>query len=181
MSTQQDIKGRDEVAELYRKYNLRMGKDIYKNEKQNYIIVTRTGIEIIQAVDKIMVDFEVVSISHDYCAIKAIAYRKADKSDKIETFGSAKLGQYVEIEAKTKDGRSYKKNKLEGGSTDSFYIIEMAEKRALSRAVLKICGFYKHHVFGEDENMDLTQEAKESSPSSAGTKASSAINQVLKK
>jgi hypothetical protein len=27
----------------------------------------------------------------------------------------------------------------------------MAEKRALSRAVLKLAGFYQHNVYGEDE------------------------------
>ena len=31
------------------------------------------------------------------------------------------------------------------------YPVAMAEKRAMSRAVLKLAGFYEHQVFGEDE------------------------------
>jgi hypothetical protein len=34
----------------------------------------------------------------------------------------------------------------------------MAEKRALSRVVLKIAGFYKHGVFGEDESDDFKKK-----------------------
>ena len=33
------------------------------------------------------------------------------------------------------------------------YLLEMAEKRAKSRAVLMLCGFYEHGVFGEDEDV----------------------------
>jgi len=36
----------------------------------------------------------------------------------------------------------------------------MAEKRALSRLVLKTCGFYELGVFGEDESEDF-KESKE--------------------
>ena len=31
----------------------------------------------------------------------------------------------------------------------------MAEKRAMSRAVLKLAGFYQHGVFSEDESDDF--------------------------
>jgi hypothetical protein len=34
------------------------------------------------------------------------------------------------------------------------YPIAMAEKRALSRAVLKLAGFYQHNVYSEDELND---------------------------
>ena len=34
----------------------------------------------------------------------------------------------------------------------------MAEKRALARAVLKLCGAYKHGVYGEDEADDFKQK-----------------------
>jgi hypothetical protein len=33
--------------------------------------------------------------------------------------------------------------------------MEMAEKRAMSRAVLKLTGFYELGVFGEDESEDF--------------------------
>ena len=56
----------------------------------------------------------------------------------IQTFGSALKG----VDFKT-------------GNTNSWYVIEMAEKRAMSRAVLKLTGFYELGVFGEDESEDF--------------------------
>jgi len=53
----------------------------------------------------------------------------------IETFGSALKG-----------------NTFKDGNTNSWYVMEMAEKRAMSRAVLKLAGFYELGVFGEDES-----------------------------
>ena len=53
----------------------------------------------------------------------------------IETFGSALKG-----------------NTFKDGTTNSWYVMEMAEKRAMSRAVLKLAGFYELGVFGEDES-----------------------------
>ena len=46
-------------------------------------------------------------------------------------------------------------------NTKQSYPVAMAEKRALSRAVLKITGFYKYGVFGEDESDDFKSKAKE--------------------
>jgi len=34
----------------------------------------------------------------------------------------------------------------------------MAEKRAMSRIVLKVCGFYELGVFGEDESEDFKRK-----------------------
>ena len=35
----------------------------------------------------------------------------------------------------------------------SKHLVEMAEKRALSRAILKVTNMYEHGVFGEDEDV----------------------------
>ena len=59
----------------------------------------------------------------------------------IETFGSALKGD------------NYK-----DGNCNSWYVAEMAEKRALSRAVLKLTGFYELGVFGEDESDDFKKK-----------------------
>jgi len=40
--------------------------------------------------------------------------------------------------------------------------VEIAEKRALSRAVLKICGAYRYGVFGEDESDDFKKPRRHS-------------------
>lgn len=118
---------REKLKELYKKYEL-TEKNIFKHK--HYLIVTRSGIEKIQAIEKITVKFEVIRCEHDFAVFKA----KNPKTG-IETFGSAKHGDF-----KT-------------GNTNSWYIAEIAEKRALSRLVLKQTGFYELGVFGEDESV----------------------------
>ena len=51
-------------------------------------------------------------------------------------------GQFSKTKVK---GANYK-----DGNCNSWYVMEMAEKRALSRSVLKLTGFYELGVFGED-------------------------------
>jgi len=130
-------------------YNL--GNDDMFNSKQGFTIVTRRGIEKIQAIEKIKVTYEIKSCSPDFCVFKAFA-EKDDQS--IETYASAKRGEYKVVEKTKYNGEKYKSNSLVGGSTDSWYVTEIAEKRALSRAVLKICDLYMHGFFGEDENQE---------------------------
>lgn len=122
---------REKVAELYKKYELTKD-DIFKH--QHYLIITRSGIEKIQAIEKIDVNYEVVKCEPNFAAVKAY-------NDKLQTFGSALKG------ATFKDG-----------NTNSHYVLEMAEKRSLSRLVLKQTGFYELGVFGEDESEDFKRE-----------------------
>lgn len=96
---------------------------------KHYVIITRSGIEKIQAKQGISVSFEVCRSEPDFASVKATG-RKGG-TNKIETFGSAS--------PKT---------------CQSAYYLEMAEKRALSRVVLKLCNLYEFGVFGEDENVD---------------------------
>jgi hypothetical protein len=116
------------LKEKYIKYNLTKD-DVFKH--QHYIIITRSGIEKIQALESIKIWYEVVKSEPNFAGVKATA-TKDDLT--IETFGSALKGE------------TYK-----DGNTNSWYVLEMAEKRALSRAVLKLTGFYELGVFGEDE------------------------------
>tara|TARA_R100001443_G_scaffold21770_1_gene33991 strand:- start:2780 stop:3166 length:387 start_codon:yes stop_codon:yes gene_type:complete len=116
------------LKEKYIKYNLTKD-DVFKH--QHYIIITRSGIEKIQALESIKIWYEVVNSEPSFAGVKATA-TKEDLT--IETFGSALKGE------------TYK-----DGNTNSWYVLEMAEKRALSRAVLKLTGFYELGVFGEDE------------------------------
>jgi hypothetical protein len=122
---------RDKIAELYKKYDLTKD-DIFKHK--HYLIITRSGIEKIQALDKIKINYEVVRCETNFAAVKAF-------NDKLETFGSALKGQ------------SFK-----DGNTNSYYVLEMAEKRAMSRLVLKQTGFYELGVFGEDESEDFKKK-----------------------
>ena len=120
---------RDKLKELYNKYKL--GKeDFFKH--QHYTIITRQGIDKIQAMEQITIDYEVIRCEPNYAVFKAIATKG---NATIETFGSALKGD------------TYKES-----NTNSWYVAEMAEKRAMSRAVLKLTGFYELGVFGEDES-----------------------------
>ena len=120
---------KQKLTDLYKKYNLTK-EDFFKH--QHYTIITRNGVDKIQALEQMTVNYDVIRCEPNYAVFKAIA-SKDDK--RIETFGSAFKG------ATYKDG-----------NTNSWYVAEMAEKRAMSRAVLKLTGFYELGVFGEDES-----------------------------
>ena len=120
---------KDKLIELYKKYGLTKD-DVFKH--QHYVIITRQGIDKIQAVEQMSVTYEVIRCEPNFSVFKASAEKDGKK---IETFGSALKGE------------SYKDS-----NTNSWYVAEMAEKRAMSRAVLKLTGFYELGVFGEDES-----------------------------
>ena len=125
------------LKEKYIKYNLTKD-DVFKH--QHYIILTRSGIDKIQAIEGIEIDYEVIKCEKDFCVVKAHA-KKEDNDTFIQTFGSALKGE------------GYK-----DGNTNTWYVMEMAEKRAMSRAVLKLTGFYELGVFGEDEAEDFKKQ-----------------------
>jgi len=122
---------RNKLIELYKKYNLEK-TDVFKH--QHYVIITRQGIEKIQAQEQIKIKFDVIKCEPNFAVVKAV-------NENIETFGSA-----------------YKGASFKEGNTNSWYVMEMAEKRALSRAVLKLTGFYELGVFGEDESEDFKKK-----------------------
>lgn len=131
---------REKIGELYKKYGLEES-DVFKHK--HYLIITRQGIDKIQAKEKIFISYEAVKVEKDFCVVKAAAEKDGAK---IETFGSAKYG-----------GKKQDENKkwIEIGNTTTWYVMEMAEKRAMSRAVLKLTGFYELGVFGEDESEEF--------------------------
>ena len=120
---------KEKLKELYEKYNLDK-EDFFKH--QHYTIITRQGIDKIQALEQMVVNYEVIKCEPKFAVFKAVASKNGQT---IETFGSALKGD------------TYKE-----GNTNSWYVAEMAEKRAMSRAVLKLTGFYELGVFGEDES-----------------------------
>ena len=119
------------LKQKYEKYNLTKD-DVFKH--QHYIIITRSGIEKIQAIEGIEIHFEVIKCEENFAVVKAKATKRKIPTGSVQTFGSALKG------------KSY-----QDGNTNTWYVMEMAEKRALSRAVLKLTGFYELGVFGEDE------------------------------
>ena len=129
---------REKLVELYKKYDLQKD-DVYKH--QHYVIITRQGIEKIQAKENITITYEVVRCETNFAVFKAKAFISIKPATVLETFGSAlKAANYKD------------------GNCNSWYVAEMAEKRALSRAVLKLTGFYELGVFGEDESEDFKKK-----------------------
>jgi len=123
---------RDKLVSLYEKYELSKD-DIFKH--QHFVIITRSGIEKIIGKENITINYDVIKCESNFAVFKANAFITTKPNTIIETFGSALKGE------------GYK-----DGNCNSWYIAEMAEKRAMSRAVLKLTGFYQLGVFGEDES-----------------------------
>lgn len=120
------------------KYGLQ-ASDFWKSP-QGFVIISRRGIEKIQTGMKAEVTYEVVpefsSPQDAMYVIKAIGKSRNGKDfRRIETYG----------ESSPKNTR--------GGA--QAYPIAMAEKRALSRCILKMSDFYSlEGVYGEDEMND---------------------------
>ena len=121
---------RDILNKLFVENNL-TDEDVFKH--QHYTIITRSGIEKIQANLNIYCEYKVIKCEPHFAVVKALGEITDEKF--VQTFGSALKG-----------------NTFKDGNTNSWYVMEMAEKRAMSRAVLKLAGFYELGVFGEDES-----------------------------
>ena len=125
---------REKIAELYENYDL-TPDDVFKH--QHYTIITRAGIDKIQGVEQIKIHYDVIECKPEFAVVKANADKQGST---IQTFGSALKGDY------------------KSGNCNTWYVMEMAEKRAMSRAVLKLTGFYELGVFGEDESDDFKRK-----------------------
>ena len=124
------------LKELFVANGLVKGEDTHelKFGSKATTIINSTGIEKIQFHNNIDVKYYVESIvPPDFIVMKAVA-KKGDVV--MESFGEASAN-----------------------NTKQSYPVAMAEKRALSRVVLKIAGFYKYGVFGEDESDDFKEKA----------------------
>ena len=129
---------KEKLTELYKAYKLSK-EDVFSH--QHYLIITRSGIEKLMAQSNITINYEVIRCEPNFAVIKALGV-KDDK--RIETFGSALKGA------------SYKE-----GSTNSWYVMELAEKRSQSRCVLKMLNLYEYGIFGEDESESFKKQKTE--------------------
>ena len=114
-------------------------KDHFFKSPQGFVIITRQGIERIQAHKAIRVTYEVISLSDDlkHVVLKANGEMSNSKGLPIqmETFGESSPD-----------------------NTKQKYPVAMAEKRALARCILKISGMYELGVFSEDESDDFKRK-----------------------
>ena len=128
----------ERLKELYVKYGL--GKEDVFKSPQGWVIITRSGIDKIQANANIKISYEVQALQPTFVVVKATG-KMGDQS--VETFGEADTG--------TNGSKS---------NCRQNYPVAMAEKRAMSRVVLKLSGFYAEGAFGQDEADDFNDEVK---------------------
>jgi hypothetical protein len=121
------------IKELYEKYGLE-SEDIFPHK--HFTIITRQGIEKIEAKAKIKLHLEDKAVSPTYCAMKCTA--SIDGQEPVVMYASA-----------INDSRLKMKN------CQSTYLLEMSQKRAISRAVSNKIGIYTLGHFGEDEAEDF--------------------------
>ena len=74
---------KEKLKEKYIKYELTKN-DVFKH--QHYIIITRSGIEKIQALENIHINYDVIKCEHNFASVKATAIKDQNT---IQTFGSA--------------------------------------------------------------------------------------------
>lgn len=132
---------------LYKECEL-TADDIF--DSGQYKIITRSGIEKIQYKNNIMVNYDVIIANMDQVIIRGTFQKREDgnaigmdgkshpKVKTIQTFGEWNNTHTK----KTKDGKVI-----------PFYSVALAEKRCLSRGVLKIMGYYEYGFLGEDETI----------------------------
>ena len=127
---------KEALRRLYKENGL-TEEDIYK-DKRGFVIITRTGIDKIVSRNKITVAYEVINmdVEKSICVLRAAATMKVGNDVK----NAMSFGEASEA------------NLMGGGKK---FPLAMAEKRALSRCVLKLSGFYQHDkVLGEGELSD---------------------------
>lgn len=131
MSKQLNPTQRAEMKRLFEENGL-TADDIFSHN--HYTIITRGGIEKIQAANDIAVEYEILTmdLATKNVVIEARAWKRSAPDRITVTYG----------EVNPKNCRND-------------YPVAMAEKRALSRAILKTAGLYAHGVFGEDEADDF--------------------------
>jgi len=126
----------DALKRLFLAHNL-VKEDVYK-DKRGFVIITRTGIDKIVSSMNIQVAYEPITMTQEWVVIRATASIRTGTGEhdfrNMMSFGEASDS-----------------NLMGGGKK---FPVAMAEKRAMSRVVVKIAGFYEQGVLGQDEIVD---------------------------
>ena len=124
--------------------------DLWQHKQSGKWIMSKVGAEKVQGLNNIAIDMEVCGAGLDFAIVKVTATRTVKGEGKAtakklttRTLGSAN--------PKNCSGMSY--------------YAEMAEKRATVRAVLKLMGFSKLGVYGEEEADDFARSRNSGGPS----------------
>ena len=110
---------------------------VYK-DKRGFVIITRTGIDKIVSNRGIHLEYEPIVMQKDWVVLRCTALMTKGKDigqTRVESFGESSNENTMGLAGK--------------------FPVAMAEKRAKSRAVLMLTGFYEQGVYGQDE---MTEE-----------------------
>jgi len=142
------------LNDLYAKNGL-TNDDVFINPRQGWKIITRSGIDKIQAANNIRIEYAPVQVETECVVIKAKATRVLEDGSSIyiETFGEASWANKSSL---AQEATIRPVNYVTSGNAAA-YPWAMAEKRAMSRAVLKAAGLYQEGFFSEDEADDFRQ------------------------
>jgi len=128
------VETRSEALNRLYKENGLTKEDVHKDPR-GFAIITRTGIDKISARNGITIGYEVITmdIENGICVLKAAGTMKGKDGTvrNVMSFGEASNSNLV------------------GGGKK--FPVSMAEKRAMSRVVLKLTGFYEQGAYGESE------------------------------
>jgi len=108
-------------------------EDVYK-DKRGFVIITRTGIDKIVSNRGIHLEYEPIVMQKDWVVLRCTALMTKGKDigqTKVESFGESSQENTMGLAGK--------------------FPVAMAEKRAKSRAVLMLTGFYEQGIYGQDE------------------------------
>lgn len=177
MSNSKQLSQEDIYKDLFKRYNLVYDKDDPKNSdvfiSPRYKIITRSGIDKIQAKLGMSAEFDVVYVDPFEIIIKG---KFSVDSTSIETFGEASVDRLNisiisnEREEGSANGSTKKvsfdkveQTVIKRGNVGQNppYLAAMAEKRARSRGVLRLAGLYDLGFYGEDESDDFTQSVRD--------------------
>jgi hypothetical protein len=179
-------KSSETLNDLFKRYGLvydpdnKKDSDVFVNK--HYKIITRSGVEKIQASLNIAATYKEVYVDPYWVALKGI-FTYTDESGQehtLETYGEASIDrkEYV-LETVTQHKEEYDAtNKViitkKGSSAEAeeyttvkgnvqqqpAYLFAMAEKRAKARGILQLAGLYAHNVYSEDEAEDFGKAVK---------------------
>ena len=122
---------KESLRRLFKENGL-VQEDVYK-DKRGFVIITRTGIDKIISNRGIKVSYEPIIMERDWVVLRCVA-EMSENQGRVESFGECSSENTVGLAGK--------------------FPVAMAEKRAKSRAVLMLTGFYEQGIYGQDEMAD---------------------------
>jgi len=122
---------KESLRRLFKENGL-VQEDVYK-DKRGFVIITRTGIDKIISNRGIKIAYEPIIMEREWVVLRCVA-EMSENQRIVESFGECSSENTMGLAGK--------------------FPVAMAEKRAKSRAVLMLTGFYEQGVYGQDEMAD---------------------------